>query len=221
MPDVFQASSTVSIQHCRKDGDAALGAGQSSARDSIRLHLRTSYEPETWTSYIAGYATGPRVVQSLGVPDSGINSSIHAPYEKVLRSVCRKLEACVWILASLVLGYFGNGEHDTLFVLRHDPRIYRPALGAAVMAGSVNLLIFLYVHIWVRHVHNTPEDLELVVPWAIPLATAACTICGLSLLCACWGVWNWMTPVLGIVHLMALIMSSSFVPEFTVKDHQA
>lgn len=219
MSDVFPASRTASIRDCPKDEEAALGAGQSCASDSIRLCLRAPHAPESWPSYFATYVARFPVMQGLRVLDTGINGITHAACRKVCAG-CRKLEACLWILASLALCYFGNGEHDTLYVLRHDPRIYRPALFAAVMAGSVNGLVFLYVHVWVRIVHKPPEDLELVVPWAIPLATAAFIICGLGFMSACWGVWNWITPVLGIVHLMALVMSISFLPGVTVKEHQ-
>lgn len=133
---------------------------------------------------------------------------------------CRKAEACAWMCASIGLFYFGNGEHDTLHVLRHDPRIRKLALCAAVVAGAVNILVFLYVNIWVKYVQGFSQDPELAVSWAIPLATTACLSGFTSLLVACWGVWSWVTPVVVSVHMMALIMSITFLPGFGTKERK-
>lgn len=70
----------------------------------------------------------------------------------------------------------------------------------------------MYVNIWVRRFQGGSDDPELAVPWAIPLATSACIVCGISLVVAFWGVWQWATPLIVVVHLIALIMSSTFIP---------
>lgn len=132
---------------------------------------------------------------------------------------CRNLEACAWILASLALGYFGNGEHDTVYVLRHHPSINMSALMVAGAMASANVLIFLYVHIWIRSVRRVSEDPELAAPWAIPVATISCLTCGISMMIACWGVWSWLTPIIGAVHFMGLIMLTNFLPTFSFKNH--
>ena len=125
-----------------------------------------------------------------------------------------------WISTALALGYFGNGEHHALHVLQNDPNVYTPALVVASAAATTNVLIFLYVNIWIRRFCGVLEDPELYVPWAIPIASLSCVTCGISMVVACWGVWSWATPVIGGVHLMAVIMLTNFIPTFLVKDHK-
>jgi hypothetical protein len=127
--------------------------------------------------------------------------------------VCRKLEALLWISASGAVGYFGNGKHDTLHILRFHPSIHRPALAVACAMALLNFSIFLYVQLWIRFVRKVSTDPELEVPWAIPVAAGTWVISSVSWVYACWGVWGWMTPAIGVVHLIAFVtMLTNFLP---------
>jgi hypothetical protein len=125
---------------------------------------------------------------------------------------CSKLEAAVWICASIALGYYGDGEHDLAYIIRHDSAVHRPALAAAAILAACNAAIFLYVQIGVRLVRGVAENPELEARWAVPSAGCCGVLCASCLVYAFWGIWGWLTPALGAVHLMALVMALGSLP---------
>jgi hypothetical protein len=131
------------------------------------------------------------------------------PYSK-----CRKLEAVVWVCASLALWHYGNGEDDTLYILQLHPAINRHALIVAGCLATANGLIFLYVQLYLRMVQGVRKDPELAAPWAVPTAAGTGVMCACSLVYSCWGVWSWLTPMFWLVHLLALVHIISAIPSF-------
>ena len=133
-------------------------------------------------------------------------------------SECRKLEAIVWICASLALGHYGNGKDDTIHILQHHPAINRPALVIAGILAALNGSIFLYVQVYLRLVQGIRKDPELAAAWAVPAAGCTGVLCACSLVYSCWGVWSWFTPAVMLVHLLALVTVVNDIPSFGRQD---
>jgi hypothetical protein len=133
----------------------------------------------------------------------------------------RKLEAVACITISAAVGYYGNGEHDALYIIRNDSRIYRPALAVSGILMLANILVFLYVQVAARLRKKFYKHPELAVTWAIPTASCCCVMSGLFCVFACWGVWGWLTPFLGYIHLLSLVTCVHFIPNvIPYKDHE-
>jgi hypothetical protein len=129
---------------------------------------------------------------------------------------CRKLEAIVWICASLALGHYGDGTNNTVHILQHHPGVNMPALAAAGVLAAVNAATFLYVQVYVRLFQGIRKNPELASPWAIPTAGCTGVLCAVFLVCSFWGVWSWFTPAIGLVHLLALVNVIDAVPSLGV-----
>jgi hypothetical protein len=132
----------------------------------------------------------------------------------LLCSKCRKVEAVVWICASLALGHYGDGKNDTIHILQHHPAVDRPALAAAGILAALNGAIFIYVQIYLRMVQGVYKDPELAAQWAVPSAGCAGVLCASFMVYSCWGVWSWFTPAIGLVHLLALVNVINAIPSF-------
>ena len=115
-------------------------------------------------------------------------------------------------LAAAILWY-GDGEHPTWHHLRHHADVNRQALGAAAALMATNLALFVYVQVRARQRGQRWQDYpELQEPWVMQAAAPCGGMAVIMLLWACWGIYGWLTPVVVYLFLMALVFSSSFVP---------
>ena len=108
-----------------------------------------------------------------------------------------------------------------MHIIQHHPGIKRSALAAAGCLAAINAAIFLYVQVYIRFVEGVHKDPELAAPWAIPSAACAGVLCACTLIYSSWGVWSWLTPAVGLVHLLALISIFGAMPSFGQQNKES
>jgi len=107
-----------------------------------------------------------------------------------------------WLLAAVAVTYYSN----ILNVIFYNPNIYRGLAYVSLSLILSNVMIGLYLIIWVTHVKKISVDCwNDFCPSLIPIATAAFVIGFVTLMISIWPVYSWLSgPILFII-LMGFI----------------
>ena len=137
------------------------------------------------------------------------------PYEAWARYLSTKLEALGWVAGGTFAVAYGDGKTNLVDLCRHDDRVARGWVYAAAGSAAVNVLIFLYLAVWVSWWKRA--EWHLHAPHAVPLGT----LCGLVTLFAftvgTWPALGFLAPIYTGVLFMAFLMHFHFPPPLTFK----
>ena len=137
------------------------------------------------------------------------------PYEAWARYVSTKLEALGWVAGGTFAVAYGDGKTNLVDLCRHDDRVARGWVYTAAGSAAVNVLIFLYLAVWVSWWKRA--EWHLHAPHAVPLGT----LCGLVTLFAftvgTWPALGFLAPIYTGVLFMAFLMHFHFHPPLTFK----
>jgi hypothetical protein len=118
------------------------------------------------------------------------------------------MHAAVWVIASIVLLYFTDFFNKILY----DQKISRLPLNIAIILMCANMIIMLYLTLWL------PLVLKITIPWDIycPNLIPASTILGvlsfIFLVLAFWPIWGFLSPLFITFLFVGLLFSTHFIP---------
>mmetsp|Transcript_38048 Transcript_38048/g.120122 ORF Transcript_38048/g.120122 Transcript_38048/m.120122 type:complete len:175 (-) Transcript_38048:23-547(-) len=150
--------------------------------------------------------------------DESAERMLHRVHEeKEARSRVRdKFEALAWCFAAGAIIWYGDGRRNLWQVLLHSPKIHRGWFNAGCAFISCNVVIFLYLAVWLKHVRGNTAEWEVAAPLAIPISTAFGILATFALLVGLWGVWSFLTPFMMFALFMGFIMANHFLPSWLV-----
>ena len=93
----------------------------------------------------------------------------------LLEKIKETLETVFWIGGSVAIIYYGDGRANLAKVITQDDRVSRIPLLVAIVSALLNLLVFLYLVIYLPFLKNDRREWQVASPWAIPLGT----LCGI------------------------------------------
>ena len=118
-----------------------------------------------------------------------------------------KLHAFAWVIASFLIVKYT----DFFQTILYDDNIFRPCLILAIIGMTVNLVLMLYLTVYLR---NLQYPWEVYCPKVIPTMTAIGVSTYVLLVRATFPVWGFLSPfILGIVGL-GCIFGMQFIPWF-------
>lgn len=132
-----------------------------------------------------------------------------------------KLHALLWVIVAYALASYTQLLH-TIYT---DERILRPSLYISLCAFALNVIMILYLTIYLPNkfptsnnkytTHaSTPQFWDAYCPSVIPIITASSVLGSLFLCRACYPIWGFFTPLLlGMVGL-GIYFSLHFIPIF-------
>eukprot|EP00736_Rhodelphis_marinus_P013728 Rmarinus@m.21219 len=119
-----------------------------------------------------------------------------------------KLEALLW------MGLMAWVVHTTDFVntVLYNPQIDWVYLSLALICFAIDIIVYIYLAIYVKHILKSTMDWNDYAPKAIPIATASGLLCGVFWVKAVFPVYRWWSfPILCSVG-MGMMMSLHWVP---------
>ncbi|CAN0154040.1 unnamed protein product [Discosporangium mesarthrocarpum] len=122
--------------------------------------------------------------------------------------ISNKLHAAFWVVAGGAVAY----HTDFVRVLVEDERVDRLWFNVGVVCFSINVVIMLYLTIWLPHIMGIKISWNVHSPRAIPTATVLGLICALTLNISLWGVWGFLTPLILFAVFISCLFSLHFVP---------
>mmetsp|Transcript_54934 Transcript_54934/g.116745 ORF Transcript_54934/g.116745 Transcript_54934/m.116745 type:complete len:178 (-) Transcript_54934:242-775(-) len=150
--------------------------------------------------------------------DDEMTSSPSATVRSQSERISDKLHAMAWVVAAYAIASYTRLFHKVFT----DERIVRPILHVSVALFSVNVVLTLYLTVYlpfkfpVTPTHKTPASSpafwEVYCPRVIPTMTACGVIGSFLLVRACYPVWGFLSPfILGVVAL-GMFFSLHFIP---------
>ncbi|OMJ95639.1 hypothetical protein SteCoe_884 [Stentor coeruleus] len=118
-----------------------------------------------------------------------------------------RVQAVLWVLGAIFVIYYSNFFH----VMWESEKINSLFFGISLVTFG----IFTSMTIYASFALPNFEDIEVVAPRLIPVASMFGFICFMSSLIAFWPVWGWYTPLMLITMLMGYLMAGSFLPKST------
>ena len=120
-----------------------------------------------------------------------------------------KLHALLWLAASGVAVYASDFIPLLTASLRDGSNI---SLHAALICLSANLLIMLYLTLYLPLIKRVTLPWEVYCPRLIPISTALGLLTFLFLIIAFWQYYGLLTPFIILLLAMGLLFSTHFIP---------
>ncbi|KJE91298.1 hypothetical protein CAOG_08606 [Capsaspora owczarzaki ATCC 30864] len=118
------------------------------------------------------------------------------------------IEGVVWFGLALLIYRFTNFPEVIMF----DSRIRRSYLHFGLALMGVNVLISLYLVVYLRWIRKSQAAWEVEAPYAIPIITACGVLAAVLLSIAIWPVWGILSPFFLFVLLMGLVVVLRLLP---------
>lgn len=134
-----------------------------------------------------------------------------------------KLTALLWVIgaASLfvftdVVGLVSNDKRiarcATLLLCFYNLRMFRWYLNVSVVCFSMDIVIMLYLTLYLPLICKVYTPWEIYCPRMIPTATLCGAIGGLSLMIAFWPIWGLLTPLILTIYFVGIVFATHFIP---------
>eukprot|EP00735_Rhodelphis_limneticus_P007905 TRINITY_DN20607_c0_g1::TRINITY_DN20607_c0_g1_i1::g.12363::m.12363 TRINITY_DN20607_c0_g1::TRINITY_DN20607_c0_g1_i1::g.12363 ORF type:complete len:160 (+),score=28.13,sp/Q9CZB9/TM128_MOUSE/28.68/2e-11,MFS_1/PF07690.11/0.00019,DUF912/PF06024.7/0.094,DUF912/PF06024.7/2.7e+03,FA_desaturase/PF00487.19/95,FA_desaturase/PF00487.19/3 TRINITY_DN20607_c0_g1_i1:90-569(+) len=129
--------------------------------------------------------------------------------QREMNRVWIKAEAVMWITVMLVVMYYTNFINIVLY----DFHINRMYLFLAMACFGVDVVVFLYLAVYLKYWVKTDKEWDEYSPYSIPIATVSGLLCGVFWILAIWAIWGWWSIPMLALYGMGLMMSANFIPD--------
>jgi hypothetical protein len=116
-----------------------------------------------------------------------------------------RIHGIIWVLAGILVIYYSN----FFLVIWENEKVNNLFFSIAL----ITLGIFCSMTVYATFLMPSIEDIEVVAPRLIPMASVIGFMSFISTLIAVWPIWGWYTPGMLFTMLMAYLMSGSFMPK--------
>lgn len=130
------------------------------------------------------------------------------------------LENALWIASAIFIVYFGDWQHNFIYLLWHDERIRRIPLYFGLSSVVLNICYFFYTSISTWAVKKYSEKWEMIGDSALPFVSLGLiSFCLLTF--ALWPIFSFLTLPLVFTLFMAGMVVSPYMIIGTVKSQSS
>jgi hypothetical protein len=145
------------------------------------------------------------------------NKNNAKPTKPIQEKISDKLHAILFIsLSYAVIQYT-----DTVSIVFTSTQIIRPLLYIAVVLMTINMILFLYLGVYIPKIKGIDTDKfgktngelwSTYCPRVIPIMTLNGVLCSIVMTRCFWPVWGFFTPIILGIEFFGLIFVSQFIP---------